>query len=120
MAEIVERKSQPVQEQTGEQQTEEYSYAIYPDIRRTINYDTKTVELEISIPGVKKEDIKLLVLPELFHLTGKRGQMQYSANQSFGAEVVPEKTVAKYENGLLRVKAIIRDPMDTAKSVAIQ
>jgi len=120
MAEIVERKSEAVQEQTGKIQVPEYTYAIYPDIRRTINYDTKTVELEISLPGVKKEDIKLLVMPEIFHLTGKRGQMQYSANQSFGVEIVPEKTVAKYENGLMRVKAFIKDPMDAAKSVAIQ
>jgi len=46
--------------------------------------------------------------------------MQYCANQSFGVEVVPEKTQAKYENGLLRIKAFIKDPMDAAKSVAIQ
>jgi len=120
MAEIVERKSEAVQDQGNKTQTPEYTYAIYPDIRRTINYDTKSVELEISLPGVKKEDIKLLVLPEIFHLTGQRGQMQYCANQSFGVEVVPEKTQAKYENGLLRIKAFIKDPMDAAKSVAIQ
>lgn len=119
MAEIVERKKDSVQEPTDKTQPTEYTYAIYPDIRRTINYDTKTVDLEISIPGVKKEDIKLLVMPEMFHLTGKRGHMQYSANQAFGVEVVPEKTTAKYENGLLRVKAIIKDPMDAAKAVNI-
>jgi len=54
MAEIVERKSEAVQDQGNKTQTPEYTYAIYPDIRRTINYDTKSVELEISLPGKER------------------------------------------------------------------
>ena len=58
--------------------------------------------------------ISLKVLPTWFNLTGTYGNMEYSANQSWGIEVVPEKTEAKYENGLLRITAKIKDPYEDA------
>ena len=62
-------------------------------------------------------DISLKSLPNWFHLHAKRGQLMYSANQNFGKKIIPENTTAKYENGLLTIRAKIPDPFDGAKEI---
>jgi HSP20 family molecular chaperone IbpA len=116
---LVENKQSEAMEEQKEQKDNEIYYRAYPDMRRRINYDDKTIRFEVALPGVKKENIVLKALPTWFHLTAKRGHMEYSANQAFGNEVVPEKTTAKYENGLLEIVAHIRNPMDDAKELAL-
>lgn len=118
MALVENKNSQAMQEQ-AEQKDNEIYYRVYPEMRRRINYQNKTVHFEVSLPGVKKENIELKALSTWFHITGDRGHMQYSANQSFGMEIVPEKTEAKYEQGLLHITAHIRDPLDDAKQIEL-
>jgi len=113
---VVEKKPEIMENKTMEQ---EVMYRVFPDMSRTIKREEKIIEIEVSLPGVKKEDIKLKALPTWFYLTARRGQMEYSANQSFGAEIVPEKTTAKYEHGLLVIKAVIKDPFDDAQEVKL-
>jgi len=98
---------------------DESTYRVYPDIFRKIDYDGRAVDIEVSLPGVAKSDIVLKALPEFFRVEGKRGHVLYTANYTWGVEIVPEKTTAKYENGLLRIHAIIRNPMDDAKEIAV-
>ncbi len=97
------------------------TYKIYPEIYRHINYNEKTVEIEINLPGVKKEDILLKALPDWFHITAKRQDInaEYTANYNFGVEIVPEKTTAEYFNGLLKIHAFITDPLAKAKEVKL-
>jgi len=92
-------------------------YRIYPDIDIHTDYDSRTIDIEIALPGVEKKDIDLKMLPTWFHIRAVRGEIEYAASYTFGVEVVPEKTSAKYEHGLLRVRAVIRNPMDEAKSI---
>ncbi|MCF2139287.1 MAG: Hsp20/alpha crystallin family protein [Candidatus Lokiarchaeota archaeon] len=119
MALVENEKSQAMQKSENQEEKDEIYYRVFPDMRRRINYEDNTIYIEVSLPGVKKEDITLKALPTWFHLVGKRGHMEYSANQSFGAEIVPEKTEAKYDNGLLQITAHIRDPMDDAKEIEL-
>ena len=115
---LVENPKPKAMEETKDEENEIY-YRAYPDMRRNINYHDRKIEFEVSMPGVKKENVSLKALPTWFHLRGHRGHMEYSANQSFGVEVVPEKTEAKYENGLLRITAYMKNPLDDAKQVKI-
>lgn len=114
---IVEKQTETLQNQ--EENDNITYYRVYPEIYRRINHEEKKVELEIALPGVKKENIKLKSLPTWFHLEARRGQMEYNANKSWGYEIVPEKTTAQYENGLLRIHATIRDPLEDAKEVVL-
>ena len=115
-----------VEKKTGEMEVKEKDgiekkilYQVFPEISRRVKYDEFKVEVEISLPGVRKEDIILKSLPTWFHITGRRGQMEYSANSAWGAEIVPNKTKAKYENGLLQIQATIRNPMEDAKKLEL-
>ena len=117
MALVENTKPKAMEEKTDEEN--EIYYRAYPDMKRRLNYKDKIVEIEVSMPGVKKENISLKALPTWFHLQAKRGHMEYNANQSFGREIIPEKTEAQYENGLLKIVAHLKDPMADAKQVQL-
>jgi len=96
----------------------EVRYRVYPDIDSQVDYRNRTIDIEISLPGAKKEDIQLKFLPEWFYVNAKRDEIEYSGSYNLGTTVVPEKTTAKYSNGLLKVHAIIANPMDNAKTLS--
>lgn len=100
---------------------EEKFYQVFPRVYRDTNYDEKKVMIEMSIPGVKKEDIEVKVLPEWFHVSAIRPEdkVEYAANVNFGVDIVPEKTTVEYFHGLLKIRATIHDPMDDAKEISL-
>jgi HSP20 family molecular chaperone IbpA len=118
---IVEPKSEPNSIENAEKEVK-YYYRVTPDIYQDADYDAKKVEVEIALPGVSKENISLKALPEWFAISAKRPeeQLEYSGNFYFEEEVIPEKTTAEYTNGLLKIHATIRDPMDEAKTIQLQ
>jgi HSP20 family molecular chaperone IbpA len=107
-------------EEKGDEEDKNY-HKISPRVYRHISYKDKKVDFELSIPGVSEDQIDLKILPTWFHLTARRpeDEIEYSANQGFGIEIVPEKTEYEYYNGLLKIHAEIKDPMEDAKEVAL-
>jgi HSP20 family molecular chaperone IbpA len=68
------------------------------------------LKIEMELPGVEKKDIKLEMRKDSFCVTATRGEdTEYLGCFMLAHEVVPEKTEAKYESGLLRIFAPIRD-----------
>lgn len=98
---------------------DEKYHKVYPSIYRNMNYGNKTVQVELALPGVKKEDIEFKVRPTWFHLSAVRtdDEIEYTANERFGVEIIPEKTEAEYFEGLLKITAKVRDPLDSAKEI---
>ncbi|WP_215224392.1 Hsp20/alpha crystallin family protein [Echinicola shivajiensis] len=84
-----------------------------------ISEDGNNYELELSIPGVKKEDFnisledgKLTISGERKHKEKKEGKNYHSVQSQYGSfsksfflpdDVSPEKIEAKYEDGILHV-----------------
>lgn len=116
---IVENKKQPIEKV---EETVKSYYRVSPDIEQDVDYDAKKIELEIALPGVSKENISLKALPEWFSISAKRpdAEIEYAGNYYFEEEIIPEKTTADYNNGLLKIHATIRDPMDEAKAIQLQ
>lgn len=115
---VVEKKEEKIQE-SKEEEKPTIRYRVYPDIKKYIDYGEQTVEIEIALPGVKKENISVKALPTWFHITAKRDDgVEYSANTGFGTEIEPTKTTADYNNGLLEIHAHIRNPLDKAKEIS--
>jgi len=109
---MVEKQEEKVQ-QGQESKTK---YRVFPDIYRDIDYDSQTVEVEIALPGVSKNNISLKALPNMFQISASRDEIEYCGNSGWGAEVVPDKTTAEYKEGLLKIHAKIRNPLDDAKT----
>jgi len=100
--------------QNGEQKS---VYRINPDVSIDVDYNHRTINIEIALPGVAKKDIQLRMLPTWFHIQAIRDEIEYSGSYNFGTIIVPNKTTAKYTNGLLKIQAHIKNPLDDAKLI---
>jgi len=79
----------------------------------------ETLMLEIVLPGVKKENIQMKSLKDYFMLKANRDEIQYALDLELNMDIVPEKTTAKYEEGLLKVELKRFNPLEVAYMVPI-
>ena len=75
--------------------------------------------MEISIPGVKREDVDLKLLEDSLYLTASRDDVEFVTTLAFCCPVVPSKAEAHYENGLLKLTVPFKDAMEDAVRVTI-
>ena len=67
-------------------------------------------KIELELPGVDKKDIQLGMRKNSFCVSAPRGEdTEYSGCFMLAHEVVPEKTEARYESGLLRIFTPMKD-----------
>ena len=81
----------------------EDKFRMSPDVCSYTSDDNRTFHFEISLPGVKKEDIHLKLISEGFSLTAPGKDCEYVSALSFCCPVEAEKAEANYENGCLKV-----------------
>jgi HSP20 family molecular chaperone IbpA len=68
------------------------------------------LQIELELPGVDKKDITLEMRKDSFCVLAPRGEdTEYSGCFMLAHEVMPDKSEAKYESGLLRIFAPMRD-----------
>ncbi|MHC4778456.1 MAG: Hsp20/alpha crystallin family protein [Planctomycetota bacterium] len=99
---------------------DEKKIKVSPDICSYVDDDHKKLTLEISVPGVKKEEINLKMHEDSFSFSGPREDFEYAAALAFCCPVNAGKAEAKYENGLLKVEVPFKDPMEDAVKVSVK
>ncbi|OHD63361.1 MAG: hypothetical protein A2176_00075 [Spirochaetes bacterium RBG_13_51_14] len=90
-----------------------------PDVCTYNSEDDKKLIIEVTIPGVKKEDIDLRLRDDAFTLSAPREDIEYTAGISLCCPVQADKTTAEYNNGLLRIEAPYKDFMENAVRVKV-
>jgi HSP20 family protein len=71
---------------------------------------TGRLKIDLEMPGADKKEMRLDMRKDSFCVSAPKGEdAEYSSCFKLSHEVEPEKAEAKYENGLLRIFAPIKD-----------
>ena len=89
------------------------------DICSYVDENTQRLNMEVSIPGVKKENIDLKIQEDAMALSAKRNSVEYVTTMGFCCPVKASEAQATYESGLLKISVPFKDPMEAAHQVAI-
>jgi HSP20 family molecular chaperone IbpA len=76
--------------------------------------------IEVVLPGVEKKDVSFKLTSDSFYVSGKKEGVSYLDSYSTGCPVVPEKAVAKYSNGVLKVTVPYQEPLEKLVDVKIE
>ncbi len=95
---------------------------VSPSVASCVDDAHMKLFLEIPVPGVKKEAIKIKMHEDSFYLLAPReeGDIEYATTFAFCCPVRPDQAVAHYENGLLRIEVPFKDPMEGAVELPVQ
>jgi len=98
----------------------EIQYHIDPTHFMSYNPNDLTWRIEIHLPGISKDQIKIKYVDDSLVVEAKRGNAEYHVEEYLPFEVVANSIKGKYENGLLEITGNIKDPMAEAYEIKLQ
>jgi HSP20 family molecular chaperone IbpA len=93
--------------------------ALSPDICIYPDEKFETLNIEISLPGVEKKNIDLNMYEEGFYVVAKKEGVKYVGTHTLASPVDPNKAIASYANGVLKINVPYKRPFKEAKKIAI-
>ncbi|MEM3624477.1 MAG: Hsp20/alpha crystallin family protein [Nitrososphaerales archaeon] len=76
-------------------------------------------EIEVELPGVKKEEINLYFWSRGFCVDANKEELAYSGCYTLAHDVKIDEAKAKFENGLLKIKVPFKEKL-RARKVSIE
>jgi HSP20 family molecular chaperone IbpA len=83
------------------------------------NDDGSGYEMEIYLPGVDKDSIKLRMTEDTLFVVGETDRARYVGSYTLCCPVEPGKTKSTYKNGLLKIFAPYKDIELSTVNIAI-
>jgi len=113
---LVEQK-EAIEEKKNENIT--FRYRVQP--KHDWSYDQKAGEwmLEVILPGVNKETVKVKLLDDVIDLKAIYEDTEYCLTEYFPFTIKMDSIDAQYCEGLLKIKGKIKDPLEDAIEVPI-
>lgn len=86
----------------------EHTREPYTDV--IVDEKNKEIIVTAEMPGIGKKDVKLNAARREIEIKAETDERKYYKKVPLGAEIVPEKTTSKYNNGILEIKAPLKGP----------
>ena len=99
---------------------EEKKILLSPEVCSWADDEHNLYKIEITLPGVEKDAIKLKIHEDSFFIKGETDNIIYIGSYAICCPVKPEQTKANYRNGLLKVEVPFKDPMEGAIDIKIE
>jgi HSP20 family protein len=80
----------------------------------------ENLEIEIILPGVEKKDISFKITEDGFYVRASKEGVEYADSYAVCCPVSPEKAVARYSNGVLKVTVPYQQPFENAVDIKIE
>ncbi|MFW9823784.1 MAG: Hsp20/alpha crystallin family protein [Candidatus Thorarchaeota archaeon] len=88
---------------------EEDKYLMSPEICSWADDEAETYKIEIQLPGVEKDSIKLKMHEDSFFVKGETDDTTYIGTFTICCPVKPEEAKAVYHQGLLKVEVPFKE-----------
>ncbi len=85
-----------------------------------VDHDRESYHIEIELPGVKKENIDLEMGEESFCVKASKEELIYSSCYALAHSIDTAKVSAKFDNGMLTIKAPFKRPIHVGVKVPIK
>ncbi|MFX0080422.1 MAG: Hsp20/alpha crystallin family protein [Candidatus Hodarchaeota archaeon] len=92
-----------------EEVKEEDKFLTSPEVCSWADDDSETYKIEIQLPGVEKDTIKLKMHDDSFFIKGETEDTIYIGSFSICCAVKPEEAKATYNQGLLKIEVPFKE-----------
>lgn len=93
---------------------------IIPEIYTWVDDEGTGYDIEVTLPGVEKDKIKLKMLDDGFFVEGETDAVRYSGTYNMCCPIDSGNTKASYKNGLLKIHVPFMDALKDAVDVNIE
>ncbi|MGB9929540.1 MAG: Hsp20/alpha crystallin family protein [Methanosarcina sp.] len=93
---------------------------ISPVISAYPDDEYENLYIEVILPGVEKENINFKVTENGFYIKATKEGVEYADSYAVCCPISPEKAIAKYSNGVLKVTVPYQQPFENAVDVKIE
>ena len=95
------------------------SFKLTPEVCSYISDDDRTLNIEVSIPGVDQNNIRLRMVDDSFSLQATGKEVSYVTASAFCCPVRAADARADYADGCLKITVPFKDPFESAVTVPI-